>query len=465
MVKRYLEFVNESVELILESDVVFSPKFNRLLYKMDHPIAKALLDVENRDFPVRSNYFDIELSKNDTVTFIPDNKAKEIIGDKELVTTTGGALTHNMDQNGALFRELGYVPDAPKAYMPERNNRNTEIGEVMARVTSKVTGNTYAWVKFENGQGVYNITRLIPQTKIADVWVKNRQEIKIGRAVGALLKTANIESFLQKDIETFVNLYKAAIDKLNDIFSFFEVVTGDDIVKWYNYKNYLERKGTMGASCMSDVPGRWLEIYSANPKQVSLVILRSTERDDRIVGRALLWTLDDGKKFMDRIYTMKDSDVETFRDFAKENAWYSKCLNGSTPNGEAFGPKGREKLKLVVHLDKKDYGNYPYLDTLKYFTPGEGLLTNEHTTGSMILETTDGGEDGDGCETCHGEGYIDCYECHGRGDVRCTDCKGKGEVTDKDTSEKKPCKKCGGNGRIRCEECGGDGTVSCPDCG
>ena len=462
MVKRYLEFVNESVELILESDVVFSQKFNRLLYKMDHPIAKALLDVENKDFPVRSNYFDIELSKNDTVTFIPDNKAKEIIGNKELVTVSGGALTHNMDQNGALFRELGYVPEGPKAYRPQGND---EIGEVIAKVTSKVTGNTYAWVKFENGQGVYNITRLIPKTKIADVWVKNRQEIKIGRAVGALLKTANIESFLQKDIETFVNLYKAAIDKLNDIFSFFEVVSGDDIVKWYNYKNYLERKGTIGASCMSDVPARWLEIYSANPNQVSLVILRSSERDDRIVGRALLWTLDDGKKFMDRIYTMKDSDVEIFRDFAKENGWYSKCLNASTPSGEAFGPKGKEELKLVVHLDKKDYGNYPYLDTLKYFTPGEGLITNKHTTGSISLETTDGGEDNDDgwCDQCGGEGRVDCYECDGNGSLRCDKCKGKKVIIEDGIATK--CDQCGGTGRIECDECGGNGRVDCPNCG
>lgn len=457
MVKRYLDFINESVELILESNIIFSPKFNRLLYKMDHPIAKALLDVENKDFPTRSNYFDIELSKNDTVTFIADNKAKEIIGDKELVSVTGGALTHNMEQNGKLFGELGYTPDGPKAYKPAID----EIGEVIGKVTSKVTGNTYAWVKFENGQGVYNVNRLIQKTKIPEVWLKNRQEIKIGRAVGALLKAANIESFLQKDIETFVNLYKAAIDKMNDVFSNFEVVNGNDIAKWYNYRNYFERKGTIGSSCMSDVPENYLEIYYANPEQVSLVILRSTDRDDKIVGRALLWTLDNGKKFMDRIYTIKDSDVDIFREFAKENGWYSKYRNASTPSGEVHGPNGRETIELNVYLNEKNYKYYPYLDTLKYFKPNVGLISNIHSSDSLLLESTDGDYIRN-CDLCDGSGTVDCGECSGSGFVRCSDCKGRGII--KDGDKEKKCYNCDGEGRISCDECDGDGSIRCPEC-
>ena len=47
MLKKYSDFVNESLELILESDVVYSDKFRKTLAKIDHPIAKALLDTEN----------------------------------------------------------------------------------------------------------------------------------------------------------------------------------------------------------------------------------------------------------------------------------------------------------------------------------------------------------------------------------------------------------------------------------
>ena len=50
MLKRYSDFINESLELILESDVVFSDKFRKALTKIDHPISKALLDTENKGY-------------------------------------------------------------------------------------------------------------------------------------------------------------------------------------------------------------------------------------------------------------------------------------------------------------------------------------------------------------------------------------------------------------------------------
>jgi len=46
MIKRYLEFVNESIELVLESDVVYSKMFRIALSKIENPISKILLDLE-----------------------------------------------------------------------------------------------------------------------------------------------------------------------------------------------------------------------------------------------------------------------------------------------------------------------------------------------------------------------------------------------------------------------------------
>ena len=117
---------------------------------------------------------------------------------------------------------------------------------------------------------------------------------------------------------------------MNDRFQYFETITGDDIAYWYNYSNYKERSGTLGSSCMSNVEDYYFDIYTSNPDTCSLVILKSQEDDSKIVGRALLWTLTSGKKFMDRIYTIKDSDVQLFRDWAKENGWYSKYYNNSS---------------------------------------------------------------------------------------------------------------------------------------
>ena len=48
----------------------------------------------------------------------------------------------------------------------------------------------------------------------------------------------------------------------------------------------------------------------------------------RIKGRAILWDAkinNENVKFMDRIYTTKDNDVELFKQYAEKNGyWYKK---------------------------------------------------------------------------------------------------------------------------------------------
>ena len=285
-------------------------------------------------------------------------------------------------------------------------------------------------------------------------------------AVRALLKAGGKE-FLDKDIEQFVNLYKSTVDKLNDKFSYFEIVSGSDIAYWYNHRNYFVRSGTLGNSCMSNVPGRYLEIYTANPNQCSLVIFKSQDDTEKIVGRALLWTLPDGKKFVDRIYVINDSDVQLFRDYAKENGWYSKYYNNSGADTKAYSPEGGTvDLNLRITLDKKDYDNFPYLDTLKYFTPGSGIL--DPYDGEYLLEDTGGGHMGS-CEYCHGEGRIECGDCYGSGENECSECEGSGEIkcSTCSGSGKQECGDCDGSGEVdgeECEMCSGDGEVNCSDC-
>jgi len=186
-IKKYLDFMNESLEFILESDVVYSTKFRSALNKINHPISKKILDIENKDLPVQSNYFDIPIDKNDTVSFIPDRRAKEILStDKEVVRFVGdqgGWLTHNLAENGSIFDSLGYVPEG-EVYKPQ----STDIGQVIKKVVSPTSGKTYAFVKFQNErQGVYNFQKLRAIDNSDQVWSKNRQEIKIGRAIRALV--------------------------------------------------------------------------------------------------------------------------------------------------------------------------------------------------------------------------------------------------------------------------------------
>jgi hypothetical protein len=178
---------------------------------------------------------------------------------------------------------------------------------------------------------------------------------------------------------------------------------------------------------------------------------------------------------MDRIYTINDSDVNLFRDYAKENGWYYKFHNSSTDLAVVITPEGKQVNlgTIKITLDKKYYDNFPYLDTLKYFTPGSGLLSNGSDGDNYVLEDTEGGYtndcqrcDGSGrveCEECYASGEVDCSKCHGNGEIDCPRCDGEKEITDEE-GNKKECPECDGMGDIVCQRCGGDGKVDCDEC-
>lgn len=484
MLKRYLDFINESLDFIVESNVIYSDKFRVALTKCNDAISKKLLDIENKDLNVQSNYFDVAGEKNDTVSFIPDRRAQQIIADKKelyrFVGNNGGWLTHNVDSNGKIFAALGYEPEG-EVYKPQSN----DLGEIVKKVVSESSGKTYAYVKFQSGnKGVYNSQRLqLVDDSSRQVWSTNRQEIKVGRAIRALLNVAG-ETFVDKDIEAFVNQYKATIDKMNDKFSNFEVVTGDDIAYWYDNEKYSQRSGTLGNSCMASAPSEYFEIYTSNPDKCALIIYKDPDNPERICGRALLWTLSDGKRFVDRIYTVRDSDVQLFRDFAKDKGWYYKYSNNSGSSSQAISPTGETvELDLTISVQSGNYDNYPYLDTLKYYTPKTGRLSNRSEPGSYTLEDTGGeyiscGEcggsgrvtcydcDGDGtisCRRCDGDGEVTCKGCKGEGDMDCSNCEGTGKISDDDGNET-DCNKCSGSGKTKCDDCDGDGNIECSSC-
>jgi len=471
MIKRYLDFINESLELLFESNVVYSNNFRKVVGKIEHPLAKAILEIENQDHPVRNNYLDINLKSNDKLGFIPDRKAQEILGDTKVYVNfvgSGGGWLRNKEVNQSLFDKLGYTyEEGTNPYDASSN----EVGEVIAEVISDTSGKKYAWVKFPNGQGVYNAEKLrIVDNKEKALWSKGRQEIFVGRGIRALLTSAGVQ-FLDKDLEEFVNLYKATVDKMNDRFQYFESIKGQEIGHWYHYSNYKERQGSLGSSCMSNVKSEYFDIYMSNPDVCELVILKSDDDDSLIVGRALLWTLRDGKKFMDRIYTSKDSDVQLFKDWARENGWYTKQYNSSTDSGRAIAPDGSQVDlgTLTVNIKTGMYEAYPYLDTLKYFKPREGTLSNRRTGGDEYTLEDTGGElyrceycGGSGmqtCGNCDGDGWFDCNRCSGSGERECGQCNGSGKVEGEEE-----CPECGGSGNNQCSYCDGDGREDCDDC-
>jgi hypothetical protein len=491
MIKKYFDFLNESFELILESDVVYSDKFRLVLSKIENPVSTSLLGAENKDLDVRSNYFDIVMDKNDKVSFIPDRRAQQILTDSKItvrfVGRNGGWLTFNKDKNGEyenkiLFDALGFTP-SEELIKPGSD----ETGEIIKKTVSEKSGRTFVYVKFPNTELVINAQSLREVDENSKlVWTTNRQEVRVGRAIRALLSSTD-DKFLDKDIEVFVNLYKATIDKFNDKFSLFSEVTGDKIGYWYHNSHYYSTDGVLGSSCMSSVDEEFFDIYISNPDVCSLVIYESDEEPGKILGRALLWKIKDGKRFMDRIYTVRDSDVQLFKDYAKENGWYTKVGNASNSSNNCIAPDGSNTtLDLTVKIKSGEYEKYPYLDTLKYWNDS-GSLSTSNCGNCYTLEDTDG--EYYRCESCNGSGEVECYDCEGRGEVECSDCDGRGVETcgecdgegttietgsDGEEHEKDcddcdgkgniDCSSCDGNGENGCSECSGDGTVICYDC-
>jgi len=479
---RLNNFENFEIQFFLKESVVFfSDKFKNIIKKIDSPVAQALLDMESKDLDVANNYIDIGDNKNQ-ITFITDRKAKEILSSPEsnLVKHLGsGFLTHS-DSNAEIFSQLDYTPEGATTYHPQPD----ELGEIMSEMTAP-SGRVYCKVKFPGGISVINKERLQKSDVTKLPFKKNRQPGRVGATIQGLLRAAN-QSFSNQEIEVFVNKYKSEFDRFNDVFRNFELVSGDDIHHWYHSENYLHgrSKGQLSNSCMSSAPERWLQIYTQNPDVCNLLILKADEDEEKIKGRALVWklSLPEGITYVDRIYTHDDSDLELYKQYIAQQGWYlKKRYTSSTDDTTMIAPDGSESRPgtLEVRVKPKEYSGYPYLDTLKYYTPNKGILSTD-SSGDYTLEDTGGGYSNQDCDYCGGDGYVECGECYGRGRLRCDECDsgkidcpecdGSGEIQcgtcdgEGQDDEGNPCEDCNGDGTVKCEDCWGHGTKECSDC-
>jgi len=217
-----------------------------------------------------------------------------------------------------------------------------------------------------------------------------RQTVAIGKFVNKLF-----DDFSDVAVAKFVNAYKAEI-AATQIFNRFKVVRGQDIRHYYSEKTYAGREGTLGGSCMRhDNCQSFFDIYVENPDKCGLVIL--TNLDNKLIGRALLWgplRKPTDKIFMDRIYTIKQSDEELFKKYAVENGWIHKYTQQA--HDTSYVENGQKVNKsIALQLKPKVYKQYPYMDTMKYYNPGTGRLGSdpgnpvpEHKR--FYLEATDG---------------------------------------------------------------------------
>jgi hypothetical protein len=365
-------------------------------------IAKELLSLYTKDIDrLTQNYIDITDNKEE-VSFIPDRRAQEFSNKTVtyIVSDSGRYLTSS-DRNDRIFKALGYDKVKYGCWSPSVGT----IGIILSETISRVSGKIYVMFQefgVENGKiGVINKEALeLSEKEDPKVWTTGRNPIRIGRLVRAILTSAKI-SFTDKQIEDFTNEWKAGYDFAKDVLKQFDIVKGRTIADWYDYDRYVKTGGTLNKSCMAGVESDYFDIYCYN-KNVSMVILYSDDgsfkdgkyESNKIKGRAILWDayLNGGNiKFMDRIYTSNDSDVELFKQYAIKNGWwFKKHQNMDTDTPLTNGTETKDNPSIRVELEDGDFSNYPYLDTMCYLNEEDNCLYNYEKGSGRYCKNTDG---------------------------------------------------------------------------
>lgn len=335
----YNEFNLEQIlmESIREMKFIVSKRLRDILVNINSEISDEILNShQDLNFKTKQTFIDIAEGKDDSISFILANKAADIL----------------------------------------------DVEEYQLDVS-------------------FNQKILLQTTDNDEVYNKYRGDMKLGRFINTIFPnkfpaSQRVEGGQKsKDVENFVRLYKSLFNQ-DKKFLMFDIVKGDDISYWYKYTQYMNRQGTLGGSCMSDVPDEYLKIYSSN-ENVSMVILYKNEIKDKIRGRAILWNLNspNGRIFMDRIYTNDSSDEQLFMDYASSMGWLYKSTQSYGPNGRITDglTNDSSNLTLKCQLNLGELDQYPYLDTLIYYNPDNGIISNKPFGQKYILQSTSGDYD------------------------------------------------------------------------
>lgn len=236
---------------------------------------------------------------------------------------------------------------------------------------------------------------------VYDLFKSKSNSTTIGRVIKSIFKDNNI-SVTDRQVEVFVNKFKAEYDKMYKGLSSIKAVTGEDIRYWYLESNYCndtvkKGKGSLGKSCMRyDNTQQFLNIYVENPEVCSLVIQTD---NDKLIARALLWKCNDCH-FLDRVYYTNEYDVEIFINWATKKFKDLKTFNNRT------GPMDRHDIQLKKGIE---YEEYPYMDTFAYYYLEDGVLSNYEQNVSnknklYYIQDVDGGYQPQNLVYCDYEG-------------------------------------------------------------
>lgn len=370
---KYNQFLLESTiyDLLLESTLRYMSDFKSILNDLkqdkDPPIfktAKILLIICNKDMNLVQNFIGLDNDIN-KVSFVPDNKAIKdpnivsvdfdlgnIVGDHSIIDDL------HIPREGLRHPHIRQeVPSNRWKLIKTYDGADAGYDVYTLHHLQNVDDTTYYIVVYDNSSD--NLKGFTSSYNLPEV----KGSVRVGRFINSILDIAFKEEkegidgyirsdFTASDIEQFVNAYTSKVQFRKNAFEYFEIVSGEDIRHWYLEDNYANMSGQLGSSCMRYKKCQdYLNIYVQNTEVCQLIIFKNEDKT-KIFGRALLWIDIDGKKWIDRVYTSKDSYANLFIEWSIKNK-YNNIYN--------------TKEKVRIEIKNIDYKYYPYMDSLYYF--------------------------------------------------------------------------------------------------
>lgn len=225
-----------------------------------------------------------------------------------------------------------------------------------------------------------------------DKWsVQNRTKSKFVKGIKKLPFRYTYSNTFYEKLNNLVVAHYTVVTK-------FIVVDGYDIVKYYKENSYSSKNtASLQDSCMRyDHCSEYIKFYAENKDVVKMLV--SLDNDDKVVGRALLWTADCGTKIMDRIYGTEVT-VEKFKKWAIENDYIHKQYQSYSEIDTWVSNEGNfsnDEYEITV----KNIRTMPYMDTFKF--------TQDISGDTMVLNNSDGSY-----EFTNTDGNIECFEDEG----------------------------------------------------
>lgn len=229
--------------------------------------------------------------------------------------------------------------------------------EVSVKLQNFFTGKKIDILTLENKQifpeyNKFEVSENKGMIKLTNIEKNRTTDLKLGRFLNSLSKQVvdklNLEPlFDNKTIEKIHNDYLSY--QTGDYIKV-EYLMGKDILEGYKKDNYHIIKSSLGSSCMTDKLD-YLNLYTNNPDKVQMISIKTF---GKVVGRALLWTTDCGKKLMDKMYICDEWVGSKFDEIRSEN------------NYDTWSDYGNSDNILSISVNTDGIERWPYLDTFQF---------------------------------------------------------------------------------------------------